>query len=146
MDVINQRKYPAIDILKMYFARQDAIIRGETPVDKPEFSNPLEWNAWLTKCYRERDINALAVMRYRVQAGMDDITKKHKELAEREEIVVFYLRLISSIEKTARKILKVKYPNPHDNSTDKSKHSQAAYNAKKKRDNELIHFMHMSSY
>lgn len=104
--------------------------------------NNVSWNAMLNKNYRDRNINALAIVRYQIQAGMDDLAKKK---LNSEEIIIWYLRLMKSIEKTARAIIRVKHPLPGDQPLF-SKQFPEHLAIKRKRDQELSAFFHTSSY
>ena len=64
------------------------------------------WNEFLTKCYNNLDINSLARVMRELQIGMSEAaTKKITD----EKIEVFYLRLIRSLEITAKRIIKIKH-------------------------------------
>lgn len=132
MEIINSRKYEALDLLKIYFSQPGA-----------EFRHTKDWNSFLTLCYKNKNINALMIMRYRLQAGMDDVAKQKLNT---EEISVFYLRLMRSVEITARKILREKHKNPNDNPDNKINFTLDTLAAKRKRDAEFADFMHRSAY
>ena len=125
------RKYDSVDLMKLY-AQGSA--NG--------------WNEYLTAMLNAGDINALARMRYALQAGMDDLTKiKMND----EKMSLFYVRLLKSVEETAKKIIRRKHPMPHDLPTIhgiKTKHDNptTALEAKRKRDRELELFFNKSSF
>lgn len=76
--------------------------------DKLSISN---WNSFLTKCYRENDVLSLKKILYGIQADMSDLQKTG--VAD-SEIVNLFLRLQTSIEKTARRLFRKIYPSPLD--------------------------------
>lgn len=88
------RKYPPIDILKLYTT-------GGTK----------QWNTFLTEKLVALDLAGLGVMRYRLQAGMDDLAKKKMNS---DKLIDIFLRWQRSLEVTAKKILRLKMPNPCD--------------------------------
>lgn len=119
------RRYPAIDLLKLYSKNNSKV-----------------WNAWLTACHKSHRLQELARIRYGIQAGMDDLTKKKMNT---NEMVTFFLRLNRSIEETAKKIIREKYPSANDNPNSKRKSFKELEN-KKKRDFELENFLKESAY
>lgn len=119
------RKYEAIDLMALYSTR-----------------SYVAWNTMLTKNLREMNINGLAKVRYQIQAGMDDLAKKK---LTNEDIIVWYLRLMRSIEKTAKQILRIKHPMPGDNPLVAKKYPDRL-SAKRARDQEFQKFLHTSSY
>lgn len=121
------RKVESIDLMKLY---SQGSHKG--------------WNEYLNKCYNDRNINSLAKMRYSVQAGMDDLVKKKLNT---DEINNWFCRIIKSLEITAKRIIKAKYPLNIDNPL-LAKDSKYFHEIKikKKRDQELAKFMHESSY
>lgn len=121
------RKYQAIDLMKLYSKGSN---NG--------------WNSFLNHCYETRNINALAKMRYSVQAGMTDLSKNKLNT---EEINVWFCRIIKSLEITAKRIIKLKHPLPQDNPLIANKKQWVDHKLiKKKRDEELAKFMISSSY
>ena len=88
------RKYEPIDLLQL---RAKATYK--------------EWNDFLTKCYCNMDVDALLVMRYRLQTGMHELAKKKLNT---EKLVLFFIRLQHSIERTIHRIIRIKHPNPCD--------------------------------
>lgn len=124
------RKYDSIDIMKLW-AQGSA--NG--------------WNEFLSDCSNGNDINKLARMRYSLQAGMDDLTKiKMND----EKMSVFYMRLLKSVENTAKQIIRKLYPMPHDAPTihgiKSKKKPLSALEAKRRRDKELELFLIKSSF
>jgi hypothetical protein len=120
------RKYEAIDLLKL---RTHGSTKG--------------WNDFLNECLVKLDIHALAKVRYRICAGMDDLAKAHLNT---EEICVWFVRLNRSLEVTAKKIIRIKHPMPGDKGTKVKEMVSESYAAKKKRDFELQKFMKESAY
>lgn len=126
------RKYEAIDLMKLY-----------------THGSSNGWNDFLTECYNKNDINKLAVVKYRISAGMDDLAKQK---LNSDAINVQFVRWVRSIEVTARKIIKKLYPLPNDtivkseldvlNKVEKEKMMKA----KQLRDRALQDFMRKSSY
>jgi hypothetical protein len=125
------RKFESIDLMKLY--------------SQGHFKT---WNRMLATHLRNKDINGLSKVRYQIQGGMDDLAKKHLNT---DEINVWYCRLIKSLEKTAKDILKMKYPLPGDNPL-LSKRNQDTKEAakelafKRKRDQEFMKFIRDGSY
>lgn len=118
------RKYEAIDLIKLH-----------------EKGSSNGWNQLLDKCVNNNDINGLAVLMYRVQAGMDDLVKSKLNI---ETYNIFFARLIKSLEETARLIIRKKHPLPPDNP--KSPNTLEMIAAKRKRDDELARFFKEASY
>jgi len=119
------RRHDAIDLMKLYVK-----------------ADSTSWNEMLTNCYNNLDINALGMVRYQLQAGMDDLAKKK---LNDEKMNVWYLRLLKSIEQTAKRIIKIKHPMPGDNPLVAKLHL-SNLEQKRKRDYELKTFMEKSSY
>lgn len=119
------RKFEAIDLMKLYSSGSH---KG--------------WNKTLTDLHARLDINGLAKLRYQIQAGMDDLAKKK---LNHEEIIIWYLRLIKSIEHTAKKIIRTKNPLPGDDPL-KAKNFPNHLAIKRKRDQELDNFLNKSNY
>ena len=119
------RKHDSIDLMKLYS-------QGDNK----------SWNRMLTRCYESKDINALGMMRYQLQAGMDDLAKKK---LNDDKMNLWYIRLLRSIEQTAKKIIRIKHPLPGDNPLIAKKHFDYL-EQKRKRDAELKAFMEKSSY
>lgn len=119
------RKQEAVDLLKLY-----------------SMGSHKGWNEFLTACVRDQNINSLARMRYSLQAGMDDVAKKK---LNDEKIIVFYLRLMRSIEQSAKQIIRIRHPMPGDDPRLAKLHLDKL-EQKRKRDNELRQFFLKSSY
>lgn len=117
------RKWEPIDLMKLY-----------------TLANSQAWNMMLTQCYHNLDFNRLAKVRYQICAGMTDLAKQGLNT---NEINIWFARLHRSIDITARRMSKKKWPMPGDNPLGKS--SPSALEAKRKRDAELAKFMHESS-
>ena len=94
MKGLNMRQFEAIDLLKLY-----------------SNSNTKKWNSFLTNCLTNGDINTLTMTRYGLQAGMDDLAKKKLNT---EKMILWFIRLQRSLEKTIKDILRKKEPNPCD--------------------------------
>ena len=120
------RKYEAIDLAKLYAL-------GSTN----------GWNEVLNDRFAKRDIDGLAKLRYQIAAGMDDLAKKKLNT---EEMNIWFIRLNRSIELTAKKILRAKYPLPEDNPLDFANRTASTGDLKKKRDDELARFFKKSAY
>jgi hypothetical protein len=90
-------------------------MRKPVPLDLIQLysaSSTEKWNAWLTERLQMRDLEGLVEMRRRLQAGMDHLVKTKLSTNKLE---VWFVRMNSSIEKTMRRIWRIKYPNPCDN-------------------------------
>jgi hypothetical protein len=122
---MGMRKHQAIDLIKLYSSCDHS-----------------HWNIFLHNCYLKRDIQKLARTRYQLQAGMSDLSKKKLNT---EKMINWFLRLQTSIEKTIKKILREKNPNPCDNSLIASDHAEFKVD-KNKRDHELELFFKKSGY
>lgn len=119
------RKYEAVNLMKMYTE-----------------GNFVLWNDMLTDCVRKLDINRLAVLRYSLQAGMDDLAKRKLNTPKINE---WWARLMRSTEITAKRIIKIKHPMALDNPLMAKTHKHELA-AKRKRDKELAKFLQESSY
>lgn len=120
------RKYEAIDLMKLN-----------------ALGSAKGWNDVLTDCHKKLDINRLAKIRYQIQAGMDDLAKLKLNT---EDMCVLFVRLNRSLENTAMKILKIKYPLPHDNPLIAKEADPKALILKQKREVEFAKFMRDSAY
>lgn len=121
------RKFESLDLIKL-----EAMDSAET------------WNSMLTAAYKRRDINGLAKLLYRLQAGMADAEKA--QLAT-PKLRMHFIRWQKSIEDTAKKIIKSKIPNPLDNPlADTATVHRDAAEAKKKRDHMFELFLRASSF
>lgn len=120
------RKFEAIDLMKLH-----------------SLGSANGWNKILDECLLNSDINRLAKLRYQIAAGMDDLAKQKLNT---EEMCVWYIRLNRSLENTAKKILRAKYPLPGDNPMEKETNTLKALEQKRKRDYELQQFFKKSSY
>lgn len=102
------------------------------------------WNEFLSRCYDNSNINALAQVRRGIQMGMNDLVKK--KLAT-DDINVWFCRLNKSIEITAKKIIKKRLPLPGDNPLIANQLEYVNQKIiKTKRDQELAKFLAISSY
>ncbi len=119
------RKHEAIDLMKLYSIGDNKI-----------------WNKMLTECFNQMNINRLAIIRYQIQAGMDDLAKNK---LNNEQIIIWYCRLMKSLEITAKRIIKRKHPLANDNPLLTNLHS-SGLELKRKRDLELKKFLEGSSY
>lgn len=120
------RKFEAIDLAKLY-----------------ALGSANGWNEILNDRAARQDIAGLAKLRYQIAAGMDDLAKKNLNT---EEMILWFIRLNRSIENTARKVLREKYPLPEDNPLDLANRTAATGDMKKKRDDELARFLKRSAY
>ncbi len=123
------RKYDELDLMKLYVS-----------------GSHVGWNKYLSECHDSNNINSLARMRYALQSGMDRISKQN---LNDEKMSVFYMRLLKSVEITAKKIIKRIYPNPFDAPSlhgIKKQKPLSALEAKRKRDKELELFLTSSSF
>lgn len=93
------RKYPAIDILKLYS-------KGDHEA----------WNIFLSECERKQDLQKLETVLYGVQAGMDDLAKKNLNT---EKINIWFVRLNRSLEIAMQNIIRARNPNPLDDPLNK---------------------------
>jgi len=119
------RKYEAVDLMKLY-----------------SLGSNNGWNDMLTDCQNKRDINRLARLKYQIQAGMDDLAKNRLNSSE---MSMWFLRLIRSIDLTAKKIIKLRNPFPQDNPLIAKDYVYLSA-LKTKRDQELMAFLAKSSY
>jgi len=103
------------------------------------------WNDFLTSCYNENNINKLAKIRYQIQVGMDDISKRN---LNDEKIIIFFIRLNRSLELTAKKIIRKMYPMPGDTVIKALNKGETltSTEAKRKRDKALQEFFRVSAY
>ena len=68
-----------------------------------------DWNAFLTKCVDDLDVQKLVRFRYSLQAGMERLVKmKHNT----EQIADLFIRWQRSIDNTLKTIWRIKHPNP----------------------------------
>ena len=91
---VMDKKWQSIDLFKLYSE-----------------SDHTKWNKMLNKCYKNRDLKSLRELLYGVEVGMDDLVKKKMNTLK---MVMWFTRLQTSIEKTAKKILRRQYPSPLD--------------------------------
>lgn len=125
------RKYEEIDLMKLYAS-----------------GSHVGWNQYLSECYDNNNINSLARMRYALQSGMDKLAKLK---LNDEKMSVFYIRLLKSVEITAKKIIKKINPSIFDAPTlhgikTKKQKPLSALDAKRKRDKDLELFLTNSSF
>lgn len=120
-------RYNGIDILKLYTQKNETI-----------------WNEFLSTCVRNKDINSLAKTLRELQVGMTDLEKKK---LDSPKIHILFARLIHSIEKTAKQIIRIKHPMPLDNPLlAKNENLKNTLETKRKRDRELSQFLKESSF
>ena len=91
----SKRKYPAIDILRLY-TRGD--VKG--------------WNQMLSTMLMKHDVEGIKRTLYGIQAGMADAADAG--LSD-SKLVNWFMRAQKSLEDTAKKVFREKYPNPLDN-------------------------------
>jgi hypothetical protein len=123
------RKYNSIDIMKLW-----------------TLGSANGWNKKLEQLAMSNSINECARIRYQLQAGMDDLVKQKLNT---EEMNIFYLRLMKSIENTARTIVRRLHPLPHDIPQlhgDTILKPAKALEIKRKRDSEMEKFFNQSSF
>jgi len=101
------------------------------------------WNEVLDQCFKTKNINRLARIRYGIQAGMDKLAK---EKLNDEKLNIFFIRLNRSLEQTARAIIRNKHPLPGDNPLIAKEHDKKFLEVKRKRDRELAAFFKKSAY
>lgn len=121
-------KYPAIDILKI-------MAKSERE----------EWNAWLRKRYELKDLEGLIAWRYGMNLGMAVCRKRgvvtdNPGDAWSQEIVNLWIRMTRSIEITAKRVIKERFPMPGA-----KENPDRFREVKKKRDLEIHRFMRESS-
>lgn len=120
------RKYSPIDLMKLY-----------------SLGSNNGWNDYLTKCFDEKNINALAKLKYQISVGMTDLAR---DKINTPTIDVWFTRLVRSLEITAKRIIKVKHPLPGDNPLLSMKIRESVHDVKKKRDHALAKFLKDSSF
>lgn len=101
-----------------------------------------QWNQYLTERLRLRDVSGLTEMRVALQVGMSDLAKKKLNT---EKMILWFIRLQRSIEKTIQKIVREANPNPCDNPLIAA-HHRYAKPEKKIRDHDLELFFKRYSY
>ena len=105
--------------------------------------NYVKWNEFLTDCLMKNDINRLAQVRKDLQINMAQLAKKN---LNSERINVFFCRLITSIEKTARRIIKKIEPNPKDDPMIAKAFGKEFREIKRKRDMALDDYFKRTSH
>lgn len=122
------RKYDSLDLIKLY-----------------SLGSNNGWIKYLDECVKSLNINSLARMRYSLQASMTDLV--NKKLND-DRMNVFYVRLLKSVENTAKQIVRIKHPLPHDTviKGDGKDRPLSALEAKRRRDKELEYFFNKSSF
>lgn len=88
------RKWPAIDVIRLY-SRGDAA----------------GWNQMLTEMLVRQDVQGITKTLYGIQAGMADAGKTG---VVDDKMAKWFLRAQRSLENTAKKIFRAKYPSPLD--------------------------------
>ena len=104
--------------------------------------NAKNWNNWLRRCYKARDINQLLAVKKELQIGMDNLTKQK---LQNRDIANTFLRWCRSIDLTIKKIVRAKDPNPCDNPLI-AKSNLEHIDHKKKRDLALEKFLFKESF
>ena len=147
------RKYPAIDILKLisgkesqfYDDYQMTTFDDNTAIheSKKGMTSHEKWNEWLTRCLDKNDLEQLIKVRYGLQVGIDDLNKKG---LSSQTIVEIWCRWVGSIEKTARRIIKKRYPIPKIDAKMDPDTFAKTFKAKKMLENEFEIFMRKSSF
>lgn len=119
---MSERKYPAIDIIAIYR-------RGSTEA----------WNHMLETMFDRQDVEGLKKVLYGIQAGMADAAKAKLVT---DEIADWFIRAQRSLEITAKRIFRAKYPNPLDDPRNAQDPEALKHlDAKRKRDNEFEQFL-----
>lgn len=148
------RKWPTIDILKLYAGRLEGF-EDETFYQPQTFDDSKakidasgsfkllkshkKWNVWLTRCLKNNDLQDLLKVRYGLQVGMDDLYKSGMSTPALAEM---FIRWTKSIEKTARQIIKNRTKITHAIATDFLK----AHEEKRRIDVEFESFLRDSSF
>lgn len=146
------RKWPTIDVLKLYSGRLEGFdddiaytpqTFDEAIIDASGSHKALKahhkWNNWLKECLRKKDLADLIKVRYGLQVGMDDVVKKGLATPALCEMFVRWQR---SIEKTARQIIKSRHKITHAIATDYFR----ALEEKRRIDAEFEAFLRDSSF
>lgn len=148
------RKWPTIDILKLYSGQYEgfkddvqytpqSFDSENAKVDASDSFNALKahgkWNNWLTKCLKNEDLADLMKVRYGLQVGMDDLYKRGLATPA---ICEMFIRWTKSIEKTARQIIHKRTRITHAIRTDFLK----AHEEKRRLDAEFEAFLRDSSF
>lgn len=103
-----------------------------------------KWNAFLTKCYLDLNINRLADTLRELQVGMVEYAK-HTPVTP--ELQALYCRWDRSIWTTANKIIKKIHPMPQDNPLiAKEEQYRKQLEVKRARDRSVEAFLRRSSY
>ena len=107
-----------------------------------QWNGPI-WEEFLMKCRNENDLEKLKKTLYGIQAGMDLLVRQHLSGQKINEI---FASMTRSIETTAKKILRKKYPSLLDegmvNANDISQQKLESDHAnKRKRDLEFQRFL-----
>lgn len=119
------RRWPSIDLLELKAK-----------------SSASSWNKLLSDALIREDIMLLQKLLYGIQAGMSDAAKnKHNT----RDIVDLFIRLQRSIENTAKKIYRKRFPNPCDDPFLAGKFLDRR-EAKRKRDAEFERFIRGASF
>lgn len=139
-------KYAPIDLLKLYAGKMEGFEddfsdHQEGAIFNAHKSHNMlhsheKWNHWLTSCYDTNNLQQLIDVRYRLQVGMDDLVKKKMSS---QKIAEMYVRWLGSIDRTARKLIKKKYPIPKDGGL-------KTLEMKRKRDIEFEDYLRKTSY
>lgn len=126
---MQSRKYPAIDLMKLY-----------------TLGDHQTWLKFLQGCVMSENVNELVKTRYGLQVGYDDLVKKKMDS---EKMAIQFAKWIGALDKAMRMILKKRYPLPHDNF---NKIKNGEFNTdkwarmKKKRDQEFEEYLKKSSF
>jgi hypothetical protein len=107
-----------------------------------------EWSHLMRKCERENDLERLRATLYGIQRGMDILAKSHLNTPKLCELFAIWTR---SIEVSAKRIFRKKYPSILETKRDKTTQiSQAELQQeflnKKKRDVEYQKFLRDSRF
>ena len=71
--------------------------------------DPHEWNKFLSRCVKKKDVNKLISTLYGLQAGMKDLAD---EKLNSDKMIAAFLRVQRSIENTLKEIYRDEFSNP----------------------------------
>jgi hypothetical protein len=124
---MSKRKYESIDIMALYAK-----------------SDHKKWNAFLTKCLKTHDVEAIKRVLYGIQSGMADAAQSG---VVDSKVHAWFFRAQRSLEDTAKKIFREKYPSPLDDPSAIIKLDAKKYlEAKRIRDQHFESFIRQVSF
>lgn len=124
-----KRKYPALDVVKMY-----STLTLE------------HWKSVLTRAVKTNNSEKLIAYRYGLQAGLADAVSKG---LGNEKLDFWVIKRCRDVEKCMKYVLRKRHPNPFDNinpNKDRIGYVAKAIEAKKKRDYEFEMFLKKSNF